>query len=230
MTAYKPGPFEAVQSADRERGAPGRGRASPGLYQRFGKRLLDLALVLLAVPVVLPVTVIAAFAVMLDGGRPFFGQERVGRDGRVFRMWKLRSMIPDAEAALLRCIEANPDLREEWAQCQKLHSDPRVTAVGRVLRKYSIDELPQLWNVLKGDMSLVGRRPMLPEQLPLYAGTAYFLLRPGLTGSWQVSARCGHAFDMRARHDAVYLRKVSLATDLRLILATTGVVLRGTGR
>ena len=227
MTAYKPNEFEGCAG-----GAP----AEPGLdaraacfYRRFGKRALDIALVLAALPVLLPVIALAAFAVALDGGAPFFRQVRVGRDGRHFGMWKLRSMIPDAEAELLRCIEADAEMRAEWDRCQKLQDDPRVTRVGRVIRKYSIDELPQLWNVLKGDMSLVGPRPVLPAQLSLYAGTAYFHLRPGLTGSWQVSDRGCDRFDARAEHDTRYLRDLSLTTDLRLILATTGVVLRGTG-
>ena len=123
----------------------------------------------------------------------------------------------------------NPEARLEWNSTQKLKADPRITRLGRLLRKTSMDELPQLWNVLIGDMSLVGPRPMMPSQRSLYNGTAYYALRPGITGPWQVSERNEVEFSQRAEFDREYEENVSLLTDLRLLVATTQVVIRGTG-
>jgi lipopolysaccharide/colanic/teichoic acid biosynthesis glycosyltransferase len=200
-----------------------------GPYRGGPKRVMDVALVVLTSPAVLLVIAILALLVALDGARPFYVQERVGRGGRTYRMWKLRSMVPDADARLAAYLLEDPTARAEWEHNQKLRHDPRVTRVGRLLRKSSLDELPQLWNVLKGEMSLVGPRPMLPEQRPLYPGTAYFRLRPGVTGPWQVSERHETGFAERARFDSAYDREVSLRTDLRLLMATIRVVARGTG-
>lgn len=203
--------------------------AAARFYHRIGKRLLDICLILAAVPVVLPLIVILALYVAIDGGQPFYSQIRIGRDGRCFRIWKFRTMVRDADARLKAHLDANPDARTEWALSQKLRNDPRITPVGRVLRKSSLDELPQLWNVLWGNMSLVGPRPMLVEQRELYPGTDYYRLRPGITGNWQVSARNASSFADRARYDQDYARAVSFAGDLRILWATVSVVLRGTG-
>jgi lipopolysaccharide/colanic/teichoic acid biosynthesis glycosyltransferase len=165
--------------------APGRGP----VYRVFGKRAIDLTLVLLAMPLWLPLLVIGAALVMLDGHNPFYSQERIGRNGRVFRIWKLRSMVPDADVFLENHLANNPEARAEWDVTQKLKEDPRITPVGRVLRKISLDELPQLLNVLTGDMSLVGPRPIMVNQQALYPGRRYYDMRPGLTGLWQVSDR-----------------------------------------
>lgn len=200
-----------------------------GLYRNGGKRLVDIALVLLAAPAVLPVVLICALLVMLDGHSPFYAQMRIGRGGGLFRMWKLRTMVPDAERKLLHFLDSSPEARREWDLKQKLAQDPRVTRVGQILRRLSLDELPQLWNVLVGEMSLVGPRPMMPEQQPLYPGHAYYLLRPGLTGPWQVSDRNACSFAARASYDDVYEREVSAATDARIMLSTVHVVLRATG-
>ncbi len=198
-------------------------------YRRSGKRLLDICLVLLVLPIVLPTVLILALLVARDGHSPIYRQERLGRGGKVFMLWKLRTMVPDAKAHLERYLADNEAARCEWDAYQKLSCDPRITSIGHLLRKSSLDELPQLWNVLKGDMSLVGPRPMMPEQRQLYPGHAYFALRPGLTGLWQVSDRNASTFAQRADYDADYERKLSLATDLRVLVATVGVVLRGTG-
>ena len=139
-------------------------------------------------------------------------------------------MVRDADAVLESYLAADPEMRREWDEIQKLRHDPRITRVGAVLRKTSLDELPQLWNVLIGDMSLVGPRPMLPEQLSLYGPSgAYFSLRPGITGLWQVSARNEEVFSFRSRVDATYARSVSLRQDLVLLVKTVGVVVRRTG-
>nr|WP_235962465.1 sugar transferase [Jannaschia marina] len=199
-------------------------------YRAHLKRGLDIFLVLLAAPLVLPLVALLALLVALDGGSAFYSQERLGLGGRRFRMWKLRSMVVGADAALRAHLAADLAARAEWDRDQKLAHDPRITRVGRLIRKTSLDELPQLWNVLTGDMSLVGPRPMLPEQRALYPGHAYFRLRPGLTGSWQVSDRNATSFAARADFDLTYDRALSLLTDLTIIAATIGVVLRATGR
>jgi lipopolysaccharide/colanic/teichoic acid biosynthesis glycosyltransferase len=200
-----------------------------GLYAAAGKRAFDVCLILLALPVVLPVLLVLMLLVMTDGGRPFYTQDRVGRSGRIYRIWKLRSMVTDADQKLEAHLAADPAARAEWDQMQKLRRDPRITPIGRILRRSSLDELPQLWNVLKGDMSLVGPRPMMPDQQNLYPGRAYYALRPGITGPWQVSERNATSFAARARFDDRYLAEMSLSTDLRLLAATVRVVLRATG-
>ncbi len=201
----------------------------PSIYSRFFKRFFDLLFVLVALPVLLPFFVIAGMLIALDGHSPFFMQERVGRHGKRFNMWKFRTMVPDAEKQLERYLASNPQARAEWQEKQKLSHDPRCTTIGRILRRTSLDELPQLVNVLTGDMSLVGPRPMMPCQQALYPGHAYYRLRPGVTGSWQVSARNETSFAARASYDDDYEQSVGLATDADIIARTVGVVLRGTG-
>lgn len=209
--------------------APIRRARHRSLYTRFGKRALDILLVLAAAPAIALTVAILALLIARDGGSPFFSQMRVGKDGRTYRMWKLRTMVVDADARLEAHLATDPAALSEWTRTQKLRNDPRITRFGRFLRKSSLDELPQLWNVLSGDMSLVGPRPMLPSQQPLYPGSAYYNLRPGITGMWQVSTRNNSEFVERAAFDQEYERRLSFGTDLRLIVATLAVVLRGTG-
>ncbi|ALG88946.1 MULTISPECIES: sugar transferase [Actibacterium] len=202
---------------------------SQSFYRNFGKRILDSALILATAPFVAPLILIFALLVALDGGRPFFRQRRVGLNGKTFEMWKLRTMVPDAEAQLERHLASDPEARCEWEVSQKLKSDPRVTRVGRLLRKTSMDELPQFLNVLKGEMAIVGPRPMLSSQQDLYPGSAYYKLRPGITGPWQVSNRNDSEFKSRAIYDTRYDQEVSLKTDLSIMFKTVSVVFRGTG-
>ncbi|KPP83968.1 MAG: Sugar transferases involved in lipopolysaccharide synthesis [Rhodobacteraceae bacterium HLUCCA08] len=202
---------------------------SDGLYRNGAKRALDLLLVIVSAPFSLAVISILALAVMLGGHAPFYSQDRVGLNGRVFRIWKLRTMVHKADAKLEDYLAANPAARREWDSTQKLKDDPRITRVGRLLRKTSLDELPQLWNVINGTMSLVGPRPMMVEQQPAYPGTAYFRLRPGMTGLWQISDRNDTTFAGRAAYDERYFRDLSLRMDLGIILRTVAVVCRGTG-
>ena len=205
-------------------------RGDASRYRQGGKRVLDIALVLLSLPVTLPIVVLAALALWVESGLPFYTQERLGRNGKRFRILKLRTMVRDADVMLERLLEEDEALRFEWARTQKLKSDPRVTRVGAVLRMTSLDELPQLWNVLTGDMTLVGPRPMMPEQLPRYGDPqAYFALRPGLTGAWQVSARNEDTFEVRSLFDARYRVSHDLWEDLVIMWRTVGVVLRRTG-
>lgn len=201
-----------------------------GLYRQGLKRVFDVAFVLGISPLILPIVAILALVIFLADGRgPFFLQQRVGRGGRVFWMVKLRSMVPNADRRLVEHLRSNPEARIEWERDQKLRRDPRITRVGRFIRKCSLDELPQFWNVLLGDMSLVGPRPMLTAQRDLYPGQAYYLMRPGVTGLWQIGDRHNTSFAGRARFDAQYYHCIGLLTDIGIILRTIRVVFRGTG-
>lgn len=213
----------------RERVAGFGRNLSGGLYVRVFKRLFDVAVIVICALPVLAVVIPLAILVAMDGGSPFYLQERVGRGGRLFRMVKLRTMVPDADSRLAAHLAADPAARAEWTAYQKLRHDPRVTPIGRLLRRSSLDELPQLWNVLAGDMSLVGPRPMMPAQQAIYPGTEYYDLRPGITGLWQVSVRNEASFAQRAVFDREYHRSLSLGTDMRLMLRTFGAVMRATG-
>lgn len=204
-------------------------KTQAGPYRGGAKRILDILIVVLSAPFVVPLVALMAILVRRDGGPAFYSQTRVGQGGRDYTMWKLRSMVVDADAMFAGHLAANPAARAEWDATQKLKDDPRITRFGRFLRKSSLDELPQLLNVLTGAMSIVGPRPMMPCQQPLYPGNAYYRLRPGITGPWQVSARNEGRFDDRAAYDDAYERDLSLATDVGLILRTFRVVLRATG-
>jgi exopolysaccharide production protein ExoY len=199
------------------------------LYRDVVKRALDLTLVVASAPVVLPIVATMAVLVARDGGSPFYTQFRVGKNGRPFRMWKLRTMVVDADARMTAYLDENPDARAEWDRTQKLRVDPRITRFGQVLRKTSLDELPQLWNVFRGDMSIVGPRPMMLNQQSLYPGQAYYTMRPGLTGPWQITDRNQSSFAARAEFDATYDARMSLAEDIRIMWKTVSVVVRGTG-
>lgn len=199
------------------------------LYASVMKPALDVVLTAL---IAIPAAIIVAFfalLVMLDGHNPFYRQLRIGKDGREFGMWKLRSMVPNADEVLESFLAENPDARLEWDRTQKLKNDPRITPIGRLIRKASIDELPQLFNVFKGEMSLVGPRPMMLDQRVLYPGLAYYAMRPGITGFWQTSTRNESSFAERATYDASYYNEMSLKTDVNVLFKTVGVVINGTG-
>ncbi len=200
-----------------------------GLYQLGFKRLFDVCAVLLALPIIAPLIAVLAIMVARDGGRAFYTQKRVGRNGSIYTIWKLRTMVKDADQLLDVYLAENSEAAAEWHTSQKLKNDPRITPIGRVLRKCSLDELPQLWNVLTGEMSLVGPRPMMPEQRDMYPGMAYYTQRPGITGSWQVSERNESSFADRARFDTDYVANMSFSNDTKLLFATVGVVVKGTG-
>jgi undecaprenyl-phosphate galactose phosphotransferase len=195
--------------------------------ERAFKRLFDflgsLVLTVLMSPVIVPVLIGA----VVNGQSPFFWQQRVGRDGRLFNCLKFQTMVPHAEVVLNELLARDPELRAEWDRNQKLKDDPRITSIGRFLRAYSLDELPQLWNVLKGEMSLVGPRPMMRDQMLLYGRNVvvYALVRPGITGLWQVSGRNLLDFRKRVAMDVVYVRNHSLLLDAWILLKTIKVVL-----
>ena len=192
------------------------------------KRLFDLALTSLLIVLALPLLLAIAAAVALTSRGPvFFVQTRVGRGGRTFGMIKFRSMYRDAEARRAELLGQS----DREGICLKLRNDPRVTPVGRVLRRWSLDELPQLINVLKGEMSLVGPRPALPEEVAAYPDHAHqrHAVLPGITGFWQVSGRADIGFDEMIALDLDYVRRVSVLTDLGVLLRTFGVVASGKG-
>ena len=199
------------------------------VYTRVSKRLLDLVMIaLLALPALIIMAIVLPL-IALDGHSPIYRQDRVGRSGRIFKLWKLRSMIPDADQKLAAFLAQDPAAQSEWDRHQKLIDDPRITRIGRFIRKTSIDELPQLLNVLTGDMSLVGPRPMMTDQQDIYPGAAYYDMRPGITGAWQVSERHETSFAERALFDTRYYNQISLGTDLGIIARTFGVVLKAAG-
>lgn len=213
-------------------GAVSRIPRSGSLYARLGKRLLDIAISLALMPALMPVMAAIWLLIRRDGSGAIFAQPRVGREGRVFACYKFRTMIPEAERALERMIATDPAVAEEWRVHQKLRNDPRITAIGKLLRKTSLDELPQILNVLKGEMSLVGPRPFLPAQKSIYdaaGGRAYYRLRPGVTGLWQVMSRHDTTFASRVRFDEAYGAHLRATGDLALILRTAKVVLLRTG-
>ncbi len=219
--ALKPGPQPVEQQSVEQK--------KSSWYQRHGKRGLDLVLVVLSAPFVLPVVLLAALALLIEGGNPFYKQDRMRVDGSRYRILKLRSMVKNADQKLAPMLAADPELAREWEETQKLKNDPRITRVGRLLRITSLDELPQLWNVLTGDMSLIGPRPMLPEQVDIYDGPIYWGMRPGLSGLWQISERNDRAFDYRAEMDRIYARQITFREDLSIILRTVVVMVRRTG-
>lgn len=200
-----------------------------GLYVAFFKRFMDVVLVLLSAPVILPLILFLALFIAVTGNKPFYTQLRVGRDGVPFRMWKFRTMVKHADRHLEEYLQRNPEALREWKRTQKLKNDPRITNFGGMLRKTSIDELPQLFNVLTGTMSLVGPRPMMVDQEQYYHGQVYYEMRPGITGLWQVSDRNDCAFQDRVAYDNRYCSEMSFITDMKILLKTVGVVWRATG-
>jgi lipopolysaccharide/colanic/teichoic acid biosynthesis glycosyltransferase len=190
------------------------------------------ALAALGILLGLPLFALIALLIHLDSPGPvFYRQTRVGKGGTPFCLFKFRTMAAGAPEQLEAALERDPALRLSYLQFQKLWDDPRLTRLGRFLRRTSLDELPQLWNVVWGEMSLVGPRPILPDQAGLYGPSLplYISVRPGLTGLWQVSGRNRLSFAERARLDERYIRNWSLLWDLRLLARTVGVVLRGDG-
>ena len=195
---------------------------------RLHQRTLDLAVAVPLLILLAPVLGLIALAVWInDGGSVFYGQMRIGRHGRSFRCWKFRSMVTDSDAVLAKVLAASPEARAEWARDHKLRRDPRITWVGRFLRSTSLDELPQLWNVLRGEMSLVGPRPIVVAEVGRYGARfhEYCTCRPGITGLWQVSGRNDTSYRRRVAIDAVYARRASLALDLAILARTVPAVL-----
>lgn len=204
--------------------------ASP--LNRSTKRAFDVAAVVLGGLAIVPLLAALAVAIRLDSPGPvLYRQQRVGRGGKAFRVWKFRSMVVDADARLAALLASDPRARAEWDATQKLVRDPRVTRVGGLLRRTSLDELPQLWNVLMGEMSLVGPRPIVEAEIPKYgeAFDMYTQVRPGLTGVWQVSGRSDTSYAYRVELDAYYVRNWSVWLDFDVLVRTFAVVVRREG-
>ncbi|MEM7238041.1 MAG: sugar transferase [Pseudomonadota bacterium] len=212
---------------------------APPLIHRFAKRAFDLTATTLGLIAISPLMLTITGLLMLEGGPVLFRQKRVGRDGRRFNCYKFRSMLPDAEQRLEHLLATDPEAREEWEKHQKLTHDPRITLVGRFLRKTSMDELPQLINVLKGDMSLVGPRPIIAPEVKGYQGdreyymspefSYYARCTPGITGLWQVSGRASTTHEERVRLDSWYARNMSFWLDLMILFKTFRAVVKREG-
>jgi exopolysaccharide production protein ExoY len=194
--------------------------------ERAVKRVIDIVGALILAVIFSPVLIAAAIGAAICGQNLLFRHERVGREGKTFQCLKLQTMVPNAERILAQLLASDPELREEWERDHKLKDDPRVTPFGRFLRSTSLDELPQLWNVLKGDMSLVGPRPVTREELLRYGRNAviYTMVRPGITGLWQVSGRSNAEYRRRVAMDVCYVKKQSLVLDLWILAKTVIVV------
>lgn len=196
------------------------------------KRAFDITIAMIALVMFLPLfLMIMALVKFTDGGSVFYGHKRVGHNGRYFKCLKFRTMVVNGDEVLRRHLHANPDAAEEWRQTRKLKDDPRVTAVGTVLRKLSLDELPQLINILRGDMSIVGPRPVVDEELTLYDNFAVYYLRtrPGLTGLWQISGRNDVSYESRIAFDTHYVQNWSLMQDMAIIVKTIPAVCMSRG-
>ena len=201
-------------------------------YNRAGKRLFDIVLCLLGLPLVLPICFAIAIAIKRDDGGPvFFAHRRVGQGGREFPCYKFRTMIQDGDRVLKAYLAAHPEAREDWESDFKLKDDPRVTKIGAFLRKTSLDELPQVWNVLKGDMSLVGPRPIIRAEIPKYGEHFhdFCLVPPGITGMWQVNGRSDITYEGRVRLDTWYVHNWSVWIDIACLCRTVAVVLKREG-
>ena len=192
------------------------------------KRALDIGITTLVGLALAPLVAVIAIAIKLTSRGPvFFKHERLGQRGRRMWVYKFRTMVPDANQRLESCLAEDPELRREWQETQKLKKDPRVTTVGSLLRRWSLDELPQLWNILRGDMSLVGPRPIVDDEVQKY-GPAFELYKrvpPGLTGLWQVYGRNNTSYPRRVDLDSYYVRNWSIWLEMHIILRTLRVVI-----
>lgn len=198
---------------------------------RFLKRTFDIIGSVSIILLLSPILAILAYLVSKDGGKAIYGHERVGRDGNKFKCLKFRSMVMNSQEVLKQLLENDPEARAEWDKDFKLKNDPRITRVGKFIRKTSLDELPQLFNVLKGEMSLVGPRPVIEKELERYAGDVdyYLMAKPGMTGLWQVSGRNDVDYDTRVYFDAWYVKNWSLWNDIAILFKTINVVLKRDG-
>lgn len=201
-------------------------------HNRFLKRTFDVVAVAIGSVFAAPLIGVIALAIRLDSpGKPFYRQTRIGRDGRTFSIWKFRSMVNNSAEVLAEILATDPQARREWEATQKLVNDPRVTRVGKILRKTSLDELPQLWNVVRGEMSLIGPRPVIEEEIEKYEDRYryYTQVRPGMTGAWQVSGRSDTSYEQRVELDTYYVRNWNIWIDIDILIKTVGVVLKREG-
>lgn len=198
----------------------------------LGKRIFDVLFSLCALITFLPILSACALAMKVESRGPlFFRQRRLGTDGAPFQILKFRTMVPNAESVLAAYLALDPQAKAEWDADRKIRKDPRITHVGAIMRKFSLDELPQFWNVLKGDMSIVGPRPIVQAEVHYYADDfrQYSAVRPGITGLWQVSGRNDVSYPNRVALDCQYVRSWSGWLDLRIIVQTVSTVLGAAG-
>jgi Undecaprenyl-phosphate galactose phosphotransferase WbaP len=195
-------------------------------FSRILKAAFDHVVAMVLLLLLAPLLLALSMLVLLDGGPAFYRHKRIGAGGRIFDCIKFRTMVPDADRVLRRVLAENPAAADEWAATQKLHADPRVTSLGRFLRRSSLDELPQLINVLRGEMSLVGPRPIVQAETARYADDIdyYYETKPGLTGLWQVSGRSDTSYARRVRLDVWYVRNWTLWHDIAILLKTIPAV------
>jgi lipopolysaccharide/colanic/teichoic acid biosynthesis glycosyltransferase len=210
----------------------GAGLACESWMYRVGKRMLDLVLGMLVLPLVLPICLVLMIAIKCTSRGPvLYRHIRVGRNGRRFYLYKFRTMVTNSQHILRMHIARNHDARQEWKQQHKLQVDPRVTSLGRVLRRTSLDELPQIFNVFLGDMSFVGPRPIVPAEIARYgrAFDIYAAAKPGITGLWQVNGRGAVSYGRRIALDVEYVKTWSIVCDLKILLNTPRVVAKREG-
>lgn len=201
-------------------------------WGQWVKRSLDILIVLLFSILAIPLTLLISILIKLDSPGPiFYRQKRVGKQGKQFDMWKFRTMVQNADQILAKVLEQDEETRAEWAENQKLKNDPRITRVGKWLRKWSLDELPQAHNVFIGQMSMVGPRPFMPDQVQHYGEILdlYQCVPPGMTGLWQVSGRNTTSYQKRVALDAYYVKNWSVWMDIYILFRTIWVVLRREG-
>jgi Undecaprenyl-phosphate galactose phosphotransferase WbaP len=211
--------------------APPVPRFASWSFGALAKRTLDIAGAVTLGIVFSPLMLVIVALTRREGGSVIYLHRRVGQDGKAFGCLKFRTMVPDADQVLRELLERDPELRAEWVRDHKLRNDPRVTPLGRFLRRTSLDELPQIWNVIRGEMSLVGPRPVVREELLRYGRSVrvYLSTKPGITGLWQVTGRNDTDYRRRVALDAYYARNWTLRLDLYILLKTTRVVVRGGG-
>jgi lipopolysaccharide/colanic/teichoic acid biosynthesis glycosyltransferase len=207
-------------------------KSSEKRYASLCKRLFDCVLAACLLLVCVPLFIAFGLLVAMDGGPIFYGHRRVGRNGRLFNCYKFRTMVIGAHEVLEEYLELHPTAAAEWRRAQKLDNDPRITGIGRLLRHISLDELPQLANVLRGEMSLVGPRPVTESELVRYGAQAddYLSCTPGITGLWQTAGRNRLSYDQRVALDVDYIKKRSLWLDCIILLKTTKVLITGDGK
>ena len=201
------------------------------IARQMVKRAFDLVLGIVLLVMLSPLLGVLAIVVKGDSGPALFGHQRVGRNGRKFKCLKFRTMVVNADRVLRELLENDPAARAEWERDLKLKNDIRVTPVGRFLRRTSLDELPQLWNVVRGDMSLVGPRPIIDQELERYGDDVdyYLMAKPGMTGLWQVSGRSDTDYATRVSLDVAYVKSWTLSRDIAILFKTFRVVVQGSG-
>lgn len=198
----------------------------------FVKRSMDLLLLLLSSPIVIPLVIVISIVVKITSPGPvFYGHKRIGKNGKEFKCWKFRSMVIDADKQLEKILAENPEMKAEWEKDRKFTNDPRVTKIGKFLRRTSIDEIPQLFNILTGEMSFIGPRPVTSPELTKYGSKSDYILsvKPGLSGMWQISGRSDTGYEERITLDSYYIQNWSFWLDIWILIKTIYVVIKGKG-